>query len=66
VKRKNALDEILTAKALRRKQLAKLPFREKIKLLVRLQQMAAGVKKPGDERPKRVWMIVPKVHQKSR
>ena len=49
--------KIIAAKARRRKDLAKLPFEEKIRILVRLQEMAGGIRKPGKPRPKGVWQI---------
>ena len=37
----NALDEVLKAKEERRRRLARLPYSEKVRILVRLQRIAA-------------------------
>jgi hypothetical protein len=49
--------KLIEAKSRRRKDLAKLPFKEKIRILVRLQEMAGGIRKPGKPQPKGVWRI---------
>jgi hypothetical protein len=55
--RNSPLKKIIAAKARRRKDLAKLPFEEKIRILVRLQEMAGGIRKPGKPQAKGVWQI---------
>ncbi|MBE3126596.1 MAG: hypothetical protein IMZ54_07850 [Acidobacteria bacterium] len=55
--RNSPLKKIIEAKARRRKDLAKLPFEEKIRILVRLQEMAGGIRKPGKPQTKGVWQI---------
>jgi hypothetical protein len=55
--RHRLLKKIIEAKARRRKDLAKLPFEEKIRILVRLQEMAGGIRKPGKPQTKGVWQI---------
>ena len=55
--RHSPLKKIIEAKARRRKDLAKLPFEEKIRILVRLQEMAGGIRKPGKPQTKGVWQI---------
>jgi hypothetical protein len=49
-----AARRIFRAKTVRRRQLARLPFEEKIRIVVRLQKIAAGVRK---DRRNRVWKI---------
>ena len=49
--------KLIEAKARRRKDLAKLSFKEKIRILVRLQEMAGGIRKPGKQQAKGVWQI---------
>jgi len=44
VNRAKKIENIFSTKDLRRKQLAKLPFKKKIEILVRLQEMAKGIK----------------------
>jgi hypothetical protein len=39
------------------RDMAKLPFEEKIWILVRLQEMAGGIRKPGKPQTKGVWQI---------
>jgi hypothetical protein len=48
---------IFRAKSLRRKELSKLPFEKKIEILIQLQKMAKGVKKPGGKTDRIIWMI---------
>lgn len=45
--------EIFRLKALRRKELARLPFEKKIEILISLQEMAQGIK----SLPGRLWKI---------
>ena len=45
--------EIFRLKALRRKELAKLPFEEKIKILLKLQKIAQAIRVP----PFKSWKI---------
>jgi hypothetical protein len=45
---------IFKAKAERRRKLARLPFEEKIRIIVRLQKIAAAIRK---DRRIRVWRI---------
>lgn len=49
--------KIIRGKKLRRDELSKLPFKEKIDILIHLQQMAKGIKKPGKEKNRVVWKI---------
>lgn len=51
------LERIFRAKRLRRKELSRLPFRQKIEILVQLQKMAKGIKKHGSEKQSHVWNI---------
>ncbi|MBN1272343.1 MAG: hypothetical protein JXB26_08735 [Candidatus Aminicenantes bacterium] len=51
------LNRIIKAKEERRKELSNLPFREKIKILVRLQKLAAGVHRPGKKQRFDPWSI---------
>jgi hypothetical protein len=51
------LRNIFRAKGLRRKELSKLPFEKKIEILIQLQKMAKGVKRPGDQKDRIIWMI---------
>ena len=48
---------IFRAKSLRREELSKLPFEKKIEILIQLQKMAKGVKRPGDKKDRIIWMI---------
>jgi hypothetical protein len=45
---------IFKAKADRRRQLARLPFEEKIRVVVRLQGIAAAIRK---DRRRRIWRL---------
>jgi len=49
--------KIIRGKKLRRNELSRLPFKDKIDILIHLQQMAKGIKKPGKEKNKVVWKI---------
>lgn len=51
------LKNLFREKNLRRKELSELSFKEKIKILVQLQEMAKGVKKPGENKERTIWMI---------
>jgi len=51
------LRNIFRAKSLRRKELSKIPFEKKIEILLQLQRMAKGVKRPGGKKDKIIWMI---------
>ncbi len=51
------LRNIFRAKSLRRKELKKLPFEKKIEILIQLQKMAKGVKRPGGKKDRIIWMI---------
>jgi len=56
--RKNEiLRNILREKNLRRKELSKLPFEKKIEILLQLQKMAKGVKRPGEKNDRIIWTI---------
>jgi len=56
--RKNeVLRNIFREKSLRRKELSKMPFKKKIEILLQLQKMAKGVKRPGSMKNKNIWMI---------
>jgi len=57
VNRAKKIEKIFSAKDLRRKQLAKLPFEKKIEILVRLQEMAKGIKREGNVEKKMIWRI---------
>jgi len=51
------LRNIFRAKSLRRKELSKLPFEKKIEILIQLQKMAKGAKRPGRKKARIIWMI---------
>ena len=51
------LRNIFRAKSLRRKELKELPFEKKIEILIQLQKMAKGVKRPGGKKDRIIWMI---------
>ena len=53
---KTAMEKVLAAKAARRRRLAALPVPEKIKILVRMQKMAAPLLK-AQGREAFVWKI---------
>lgn len=56
--RKNeAMRNIFREKNLRRKELSKIPFEKKIEILLQLQKMAKGVKKPGGKKNRIIWDI---------
>jgi len=52
-----ALRNIFRAKSMRRKELKELPFEKKIEILIQLQKMAKGVKRPGGKKDGIIWMI---------
>ena len=51
------VENIFRAKSLRRKELARLPFKKKIEILIELQKMAKGVKKKREDREQIIWTI---------
>ena len=51
------LRNIFRAKSLRRKELSKITFEKKIEILLQLQRMAKGVKRPGGKKDRIIWMI---------
>jgi len=51
------VENIFRAKNLRRKELARLPFKKKIEILIELQKMAKGVKKKREDREQIIWTI---------
>jgi len=51
------IERIFRAKTLRRSELAKLPFKKKIEVLVKLQKMTQGIKTKGRKGRKTVWQI---------
>jgi hypothetical protein len=51
------IEKIFRAKDLRRRQLAKLPFEKKIEILVKLQEMAKGIKREENVDKKMIWRI---------
>lgn len=51
------IESIIRAKTLRRRELAKLPFKKKIEVLVSLQKMTQGIKTKGRKEKKTVWQI---------
>jgi hypothetical protein len=51
------LRDIFRAKSLRREELSKLPFEKKIEILIQLQKMAKGVKRPRGKKDRIIWMI---------
>jgi hypothetical protein len=53
----DVLGNIFRAKTLRRKELSKLPFKQKIEILLKLQKMAQGVKSPRGEKGRKIWVI---------
>jgi hypothetical protein len=48
---------MVRAKSLRRKELSEMPFEKKIEILLQLQKMAKGVKRPGSMKDRNIWMI---------
>ena len=57
LERTEILNRIIEAKRKRRKELASLPYKEKIQILIQLQKFAEGVKKPGKKRKLSAWSI---------
>jgi len=57
LERTEILNRIIEAKRKRRKELASLPYKEKIQILIQLQKFAEGVKKPGKKRKSGAWSI---------
>ena len=57
MERTEILNRIIEAKRKRRKELASLPYKEKIQILIQLQKFAEGVKKPGKKRKLSAWSI---------
>ena len=51
------IERIFRAKTLRRSELAKLPFKKKIEVLVKLQKMTQGIKTKGRKGEGIVWQI---------
>ena len=49
------VEEMNRAKIKRRQQLAKLPFEEKIPILLHLQRIAAGISRAGGRKHHQVW-----------
>ena len=56
-KTQKVIERIFRAKTLRRRELAELPFKKKIEVLVKLQKMAKGIKTKGRKGRKTVWQI---------
>ena len=50
-------ENIFRAKQLRRKELAQLPFKKKIEILIELQKMAKGVHRAGKKNKRIIWKI---------
>jgi len=57
LERTEILNHIIEAKRQRRKELASLTYKEKIRILIQLQKFAGGVKKPGNKRNSGAWSI---------
>lgn len=57
VNRVKKIEKIFRTKDLRRRQLAKLPFEKKIEILVKLQEMAKGIKREENVDKKMIWRI---------
>lgn len=55
--RTEILEKIIRGKKLRRNELSKLSFKDKIDILIHLQQMAKGIKTIGKEKNRVVWKI---------
>ena len=51
------VDSIFRAKSRRRKELANLPFKKKIEILIELQKMAHGVNHAHEKSNRMIWMI---------
>ncbi len=51
------VEAMARSKRERRRALAKLPFEEKIRILVMMQAMAKGAARIGSERQRVVWSI---------
>ncbi len=51
------MDTLLAAKAARRKELARLPIQEKIKILVELQKMAAAIPRDAKKTSREPWQV---------
>lgn len=51
------VENIFRAKSLRRKELARLPFKKKIEILIELQKMAKGVNRVNNKSDRMIWMI---------
>jgi len=49
------IKEMSLAKMERRRQLAKLPFEEKVPILLRLQRIAVGISRAGGRKHHQVW-----------
>ncbi|HOV21093.1 MAG TPA: hypothetical protein P5150_06025 [Candidatus Ratteibacteria bacterium] len=54
---KKKIKELFKAKKLFHKEMAKIPFEEKIKIVVRLQNIVNELKTNKGRRKKRVWKI---------
>ena len=54
------VQRLFRAKSQRRRGLAKLPFEEKILILIRLQKMAEGISSKEGKAKARVWNIRPR------
>jgi len=57
LRKNDVLRNIFREKNLRRKELSRIPFEKKIEILVQLQKMAKGVKRPGGKKDRIVWEI---------
>jgi hypothetical protein len=51
------VENIFKEKSLRRKELARMPFKKKIEILIELQKMAKGVSKKRENKEQIVWQI---------
>lgn len=51
------MDTLLAAKAARRKELARLPIQEKIKILVEFQKISAAIPPDAKKTPREPWQI---------
>jgi hypothetical protein len=52
-----ALRNLFKEKGLYKKDLSRLTFKKKIEILIQLQKIAKGMKKPGEKKDRIVWLI---------
>lgn len=57
MKSKTDISSVFRAKELFHKKMAKMPFEQKIKILIKLQKLANEIKAVTGRRRKKVWKI---------